>query len=589
MTSGVRSIRIPVFYSHIFRKGKGVRVAANSGEEMSDQKLQRSHLRQGENASHTDRRRFLRRVAAGASGAMALGLGLPAAAGRGASLSSGANGSSQDTQRTKLAEKIRVDAAKLAGKRPQPEHPNNGEEDLYPNRIASYSKALPHNELGEVDPNAYNALLAAMTSGRESDFENIPLGLGRRLTNPQAALAFDLEGADSHHMAIAPAPTIAGPRAASELAEVYWMALARDVHFSDYASDATIAAAAAELSRFSDFRGPRAGGAVTPGTLFRGDTPGDLAGPYLSQFLWMDLPMGALLVPQRMQTTVFGDDSMTGYEEWLAVQNGFQPGPNRFDATPRYIRNLRDLAQWVHVDALYQAYHQACLILLAIAPFDRGNPYMRSVCQDGFGTFGGPHILSLVTEVATRALKAVWYQKWSVHRRLRPEAMAGLVHLTRSGLANYPVNPEILDAQVLDRVHSAHGTYLLPMAFPEGCPTHPSYGAGHATVAGACVTILKAWFDESFVLPRPVVPDSSGLSLVPYSGPDLTVGNELNKLAANVAIGRNAAGVHYRSDYSESVHLGEELALDILEEQKSTYNETFSFTLTRFDGTTVTI
>jgi hypothetical protein len=47
--------------------------------------------------------------------------------------------------------------------------------------------------------------------------------------------------------------------------------------------------------------------------------------------------------------------------------------------------------------------------------------------------------------------------------------------------------------------------------------------------------------------------------------------------------------VHYRSDYSESVHLGEELALDILEEQKSTYNETFSFTLTRFDGTTVTI
>ncbi len=194
-----------------------------------------------------------------------------------------------------------------------------------------------------------------------------------------------------------------------------------------------------------------------------------------------------------------------------------------------------------------------------------------------------------MTEVATRALKAMWYQKWSVHRRLRPEAMGGLVHLTRSGLASYPLNREILNAQVLDRIHSAHGTYLLPMAFPEGCPTHPSYGAGHATVAGACVTILKAWFDESFVLPRPVVADASGLSLVPYSGPGLTVGNELNKLAANVAIGRNGAGVHYRSDYSESVRLGEELALDILEEQKGTYNETFSFTLTRFDGTTVTI
>ena len=87
-----------------------------------------------------------------------------------------------------------------------------------------------------------------MASEKESDFENIPLGLGRRLTNPQSALAFDLEGADSHHMAIAPAPTIAGPRAASELAELYWMALSRDVHFSDYASDATTRAAAADLS-----------------------------------------------------------------------------------------------------------------------------------------------------------------------------------------------------------------------------------------------------------------------------------------------------------------------------------------------------
>ena len=40
------------------------------------------------------------------------------------------------------------------------------------------------------------------------------------------------------------------------------------------------------------------------------------------------------------------------------------------------------------------------------------------------------------------------------------------------------------------------GNWLLPMAFPEGSPMHPSYGAGHATVAGACTTILKAWFDH---------------------------------------------------------------------------------------------
>jgi hypothetical protein len=44
---------------------------------------------------------------------------------------------------------------------------------------------------------------------------------------------------------------------------------------------------------------------------------------------------------------------------------------------------------------------------------------------------------------------------------------------------------------------------------------------------------------------------------------------ELNKLAANVAIGRNAAGVHYRSDYTSSLMLGEEVAISILKELKT--------------------
>jgi hypothetical protein len=399
-----------------------------------------------------------------------------------------------------------------------------------------------------------------------------------------------MEGPDSHHMTMRPAPTIASREAASELAELYWMALARDVHFLDYGSDTTIAAAVADLSKFHDFRGPKNGGAVTADTIFRGSMPGDLAGPYLSQFLWLDIPMGALSIPQTMGTVPAGVDYLTSFSDWLTVQNGLPPVSYALDQTPRYIRNLRDLGEWVHVDALYQAYHQACLILLGMhAPFDAGNPYTASHTQAGFGTFGGPHILSLVTEVATRALKAVWYQKWFVHRRLRPEAFGGLVHNTMTGAANYPVNTEVLNSAALDEVFSKHGTYLLPIAAPEGCPTHPSYGAGHGTVAGACVTILKAWFNESFVLPSPVVPNADGTALQTYAGPDLTVGNELNKLAANVAIGRNALGFHYRSEYWESLKLGEQVAIGILEENKACYNEGGSFSFTKFDGTAITI
>jgi hypothetical protein len=501
-----------------------------------------------------------------------------------------AAGPAAAARRRQQAFQVRVDAARLARSRPLPKHPDNGDEARYPDRVGSYSKGLPHNQLCDVDLAAYAALKAALASGDPAAFESIPMGLGRRLVNPQASLAFDLEGADSHHLAIPPAPALASAEAGGELVEVYWMAVARDIGYTDYATDPTIAEACADLSALSDFRGPKIGGRVTPGTIFRGFTPGDLVGPYLSQFLWLDIPMGALSVPQLMRTTVAGDDYMTGYGEWLAIQNGYTPGTNVFDPTPRYIRNLRDLAEWVHVDALYQAYHQACLILLGMgAPFDEGNPYGWSQTQVGFGTFGGPHILSLVTEVATRALKAVWYQKWQVHRRLRPEMMAGLVHQTLASMVSRPVHPDALGSSVLDRLYRAHGSLLLPMAFPEGSPTHPSYGAGHATVAGACVTILKAWFDESFVLPAPVVASPDGTALLPYSGPDLQVGGELNKLAANVAIGRNAAGVHYRTDCTESLRLGEAVAISVLEEQAATYNEDMVFSLTKFDGTPITI
>jgi hypothetical protein len=494
-------------------------------------------------------------------------------------------------QRRTSARLTRLDAAQLAFTRPLPAIANNGEENDYGGkRIGNFSKGLPHNGLGEVDPAAYNALLFALSTGNNADFEAIPLGGARPLRNPQAGIAFDLEGPDSHHLAQRPAPRIDSAEEAGEAAELYWMALARDVHFSSYATNATTLAAAADLSVFSDFRGPKQAGTVTPQTLFRGNTPGDVNGPYLSQFLLHDIPYGSLTVNQRQQTVLPSINYMTGYGDWLNIQNGGLSGSDSFDSTPRYIRNGRDIGQYVHVDALYEAYLNACLLLLGMgAPFDPGNPYTHMKKQDAFGTFGGPHILSLVTEVATRALKVVWYEKWFVHRRLRPEAFGGLVHNRRTGAANYPVHSEILNTPVLNETFNRFGTYLLPQAYPEGSPLHPAYGAGHATVAGACVTILKAWFDESFILPNPVVASLDGLSLVPYVGAPLTVGGELNKVAANIANARNFAGIHWRTEYSESLKLGEAIAIGILEEQKGTYNEEASFTLTKFDGTTITI
>ncbi|MEO6393969.1 MAG: vanadium-dependent haloperoxidase [Pyrinomonadaceae bacterium] len=511
--------------------------------------------------------------------------------------------------RATQAYNLRVAAALAERDLPEPVQTPNSDETLYANKIGSYSKGLPHNNLGEVEVSAYNAMVNAMNTGVPADFEAIPLGAGspalqRKLVNPQSGLAFDMEGTDSHHLAIPPAPAFNSAWQAGEIGENYWMAVLRDVPFANYATDPLVAQACTDLSNFSDFRGPKIGGQVTPGTLFRGLTPGDLVGPYISQFLYKNVPFGATGFSNRMYTLLPGVDYLTNYNDWLEIQRGSNNvGQPLFDQVPRYVRNGRDLAQWVHVDVLFQAYFQAMLILLQPpnpsdpisgggigATFDAGNPYLSLLTQDAFGTFGGPHVATMLCEPSTRALKGIWYQKWGVHRRLRPEAMAGRIHNHLTGAASYPIHADILNSTVLSRLKRIHRSFLLPMVFPEGSPMHPSYGAGHATVAGACTTFLKAFFDESFVISNPVVPDASGANLVPYSGPPLTVGNELNKLAANVAIGRNHAGVHYRTDYTESIKLGEAITISMLRDQKSCYNEPFTgFSLTKFDGTTIVI
>lgn len=482
-----------------------------------------------------------------------------------------------------------------------PNHATNGDETLYPNFIGNFSKGLPHDAQGEVVPSAYGTLLTAVNSGKPADFNAITMGGANSapLINPQAGLAFDLAGTDSHQLVEPPAPAVAGAWRAGEAVENYWMTLLRDVPFSQYGTDPTAQAAIADLNKLSDFRGPRMNGLVTAGTLFRGFTAGDVIGPYISQFFYPTLTFGAGQIIQQYQTYNAGADFMTDFASYVSCQNGTPSGSNSLDSTRRYIRNGRDIGAWVHVDVLYQAYFQACLYLVGIgAKLNPGNPYAPGnparVNQSGFGTFGVPYLKAILAAVSSRALKAQWFQKWYVHRALRPEAYGGLVHLKLTNAKpNYPIHSDVLNSDAVARTFSKNGTYLLPMEFPEGCPQHPAYGSGHATVAGACVTILKAFFDETQVLPNPVVPSDDGLSLVPYNGADaglLTVRGELDKIASNVAIGRNIAGVHWRTDAEEAMKLGEAVAISVLQDERGCYNEVFpGFTFTKLDGNKITV
>lgn len=487
--------------------------------------------------------------------------------------------------------RLRIQAAEAQRRVPVVAPEPNGDEAELPNYAASFTKALPHDDLGIVDPRAYQALLNALDEGSDEAFESVPLGGYARLENPHAAFSLDLLGPDPSQLGLPPAPRFASAEAAGEMVELYWHALLRDVPFSAYESHPLVARACEDLSRLSDFRGPKLEGAVTPHTLFRGTTDGDLVGPYVSQFLLKRIPYLPTWIDQAIRTCVPGVDYLDRVDRWLAIQNGALGGVNRFDSRPLYIRNGRDLGEFVHRDFSYQAYLSACLMLSKFGvPADGGNPYKHSRTQKPLATFGQPYVLFLLAVVTQLAFRASWYQKWLVHRRLRPEEMAGRVHYHCAGKASYPLHADVLDCNALSLAEERQGNRLLCGAYPEGCPIHPSYPAGHAVIAGACVTVLKAFFDESYVVPEPVEATPDGRALRLYPGRPLTVGDELDKLASNIAIGRDFAGVHYRSDATAGLRLGEELALAVLAEAKLASSELFvGFSVRRFDGRRVMV
>lgn len=559
--------------------------------------------------------------------------------------------------RRKAAKQLRDDQAQYAYDRPHPDQISNSDESTIVNGagdlsyLGNFNKGFEHDpasgELTAAGIDSYNEMLVALNSGLPADFENISMFFNppeRKFVNPQAGLAYDLEGPDALAVTVPPAPNVESAQYSGEMAELYWMMICRDFSFDQFTlgggapiqiQDALNAAIAGSMNwnGFTDLR-PHvptdATGQVTGQTLFRGIAPGCTVGPYISQFLLigneypdstqysggiihnpMDgyIRYGTQVIDQRTIELNAGINFMGAWPEYINIQNGMDPYNagimNQDTGNTRFILTPRDLANYVHYDALYQAYLNACIILLSMsARVDRGNPYLYSDNQDGFGTFGGPHILSLVTEVATRALKVVWQQKWFVHRRLRPEAGGGIIESVGNMGNVLPINQEIMNAfgaagNFQNYVMNANNvtipaggpTYLLNQVFPEGSPMHPSYGAGHATVAGACTTILKAFFDESMPMNTlyQADPATTGTTLIPVGGVRSNVGYELNKLAYNIALGRNMAGVHYRSDDQVSLELGEALAIQILQEMKPTYNENGFFTLTKFDGTMIKI
>jgi hypothetical protein len=209
-----------------------------------------------------------------------------------------------------------------------------------------------------------------------------------------------------------------------------------------------------------------------------------------------------------------------------------------------------------------------------------------------------------------------------VHRKVRPEAHANLVDgiLANRFTLQPSMHPDLLNSSVLPLifernqplnvkrgVKSTEGSYFCPQELNGGSPSHHSSPAGHGFTAGACVTMIKAFFDLGTPgtlrpwptkAPNPFVPfqppsiaSQDGSLLIQTGETDLTVLGELNKLATNISEGRNMSGIHWRvSDNMLGMLLGERVAIYLLNETAALYPEKFDgFTLTKFDGTTIQV
>jgi hypothetical protein len=384
-----------------------------------------------------------------------------------------------------------------------------------------------------------------------------------------------------------PAPRFDSATGAAEAIELYWMALLRDVPFATFLNNERVGQATAEIQSHPGFVGPKGG----ISELFRSNFIGVLSGPFISQFLFKPSPLGAIPVFPRFRSAQPGEDFLTNFDEWLRVQNGIRPNASkRLTDSSRYIITPRDLTHYVNSDFAYQSFLFASQILLRSGvPFDNGNPMAGLRVSDASPVFGGAAIQSLLGDVTLRAIKAMWFQKWLVHRRARPEEYGGRVdRIIRNG-ATYPIERSIVNSVALSLVASNTGTGLLPIAYPEGSPFHPSYGSSHSVIAGACATLLKAWFNEATLMPEQVEPNEAGTDVIPRSEQSLSVEGELNKLACNLGIGRCMAGLHWRSDSDASLKLGEEVAISFLREYVLTSYYPFNLSFRTFDGEVVTI
>ena len=492
---------------------------------------------------------------------------------------------------------------------------NNGTHDLCP---YLFSKTLEHDRVTSFPLCSHvDKIVEAVSAPPEAEMffaiQQAP-GSVRKLESPQSS--WDSMLMTSPATTTATATKVTDPEFGFEIAEVFAMALLRDRPFASWAHDAEVQKVMDILNSYPQkSTAPLEGGLITANTLMRGAGADETIGPYVSQYLLQPFRYGSLKVTQKYAIEKDPREP-TDWNEFIKIQDGQMPKEKTALDGESFNYSPRNLGGNVHMDPLFQFYYNAALISGQCGISPSGLTGLSAPTISGFTQGGGPDMLGAVAGVALSALKAGWWHKWQQAMRIRPEAVGGLLEFCKNNLAKCERVPELrplydefrqgLKNMTLAFTGRLGGseTLLLATQYPEGSPTHPSWPAGHATVAGASVTVLKAMLNthgaNNEELPWPTAKCTalearSQEALSDYDGADkgdLTIVGELNKLASNAALGRNFAGVHFRSDGDQGLAIGEQIAIQYLKSKLQEYalkSALNSFTLEKFDGTIIEI
>src|SRR5438270_7092690 len=215
---------------------------------------QKKNLQKDSHPETNSRRRFLGTLGKTAAGAAAVSVAAPFLSGKAGSAEAAA-GNSDAPGRMNDCFNYRKNAAldmrvNVGAQR------DNGDAARFTDFSGNFSKALPHDHLGIPNSAAYLSLRNAFSTGNFADFNNITIGTpggggNSKLNGPQGALAFDLEGLDSHATVIPAAPSVASAQTAAELVEHYWGAILRDVPFAEYGSNPLVLQAVVDMNNLS--------------------------------------------------------------------------------------------------------------------------------------------------------------------------------------------------------------------------------------------------------------------------------------------------------------------------------------------------